>query len=352
MNKKDKITVAIIGLGKRGRTHLTNFLKFPEISLIGVSDIKNVDSFGKSIKYYKDYLELLNKNNPKAVSICLPTALHYKVATECLKKGIHVLLEKPMTLTVGQAKNLISLSNKKKSLLMVGFNLKYDINIEKINKIIKSGKIGKIFMIRGRQSHDWGGLKPFSWLTNKAVSGGGTIIDNASHYLNLFEYLLGNISELQAFSNNLSFDKGIEDNAIISLKFKSKVLGIIETSWKDPSGRNNLITVYGSKGVIEYTDANDRKNLVVRYYNRDRDLWNIMNYSNYYIPKGIETLLKKPLKAPIITDNTNAMISRFISLIKNNNQRSEIKNTLLALRTVILVQASYESIKKSKVVKI
>ncbi|MDD4476613.1 MAG: Gfo/Idh/MocA family oxidoreductase [Patescibacteria group bacterium] len=346
-----EIKIAIIGYGKRGKTHLRNYSKINGAKVVAICDVDNNIILDRNIKYYQDFKKMIDSEKIDAISICTPTNEHYPIALYCLRKGIHVLCEKPITLTIKQAQELSYVAQKNKLTLQVGYHLKFDGLISKFKSIINSNELGKILMIRARQAHDWGGLKPFGWLLNKSKSGGGTIIDNASHYLNLFEYLLGNIEEIHAFSNNLSFKKDVEDNAIITMKFKTGILGEIETSWQDSSGRNNQLLVYGSKATAEYKETNIERTLEIKKYTQDKDEWNRSIRENIYLPKGIEQLSKKnniDNSKGLLFESTENMLHYFIDSI--GKQKAIIPNNFT--RTQQLINSVYESIAKKRVIKI
>ncbi|MFH1233856.1 MAG: Gfo/Idh/MocA family oxidoreductase [Patescibacteria group bacterium] len=349
MNKKIKI--AIIGYGKRGKTHLRNYLKINDAEVVAICDVNKNIIIGRDIKYYQDFKIMIDSEKIDAISICTPTNEHYSIALYCLRKGVHILCEKPITLTIKQAQELSHMAQKNNLTLQVGYHLKFDSLINKLKLIIDSNELGKILMIRARQAHNWGGLKPFGWLIDKSKSGGGTIIDNASHYLNLFEYLLGNIEEIHAFSNNLSFKKDVEDNAIITMKFKTDTLGEIETSWQDSSGRNNQLLICGSKATAEYKETNIERTLEVKKYTQDKDEWNRLIGENIYLPKGIEQLSKKnniDNSKGLLFESTENMLNYFIDSIRKQTAISPNNFT----RTQQLINSVYESIAKKRVIKI
>jgi UDP-N-acetylglucosamine 3-dehydrogenase len=348
---KEKIKIAIIGYGKRGKTHLRNYSKISNTEVIAICDINNDVIFDHNVKYYQDFKTMINSENIDAVSICTPTNEHYPIALYCLKKRIHVLCEKPITLTIKHARELSRISQKNNLTLQVGYHLRFDSLINKLKSTIDSKELGEILMVKARQAHDWGGLKPFGWLLDKTKSGGGTIIDNASHYLNLFEYLLGDIEEIHAFSNNLSFKNDVEDNAIITMKFKTGILGEIETSWQDSSGRNNQLLVYGNKATVEYKETNTERILEIKKYTQDKDQWNRLIRENIYLPKGVEQLSKKnniDNNKELLFENTENMLYYFIDSIIE--QKVSVTNNFI--RTQQLINSTYQSIIKKRVVKI
>lgn len=349
MNKK--IKVAIVGYGKRGKTHLRNYLKINGVEVVAICDVNKNITLNHGVKCYQNFKKMIDSERIDAISICVPTNEHYPITLYCLKKRIHVLCEKPITLSLKEAKELSRVAQKNNSILQVGYHLKFDNLINKLKSVIDSNELGKIFMIRARQAHNWGGLKPFGWLLDRSKSGGGTIIDNASHYLNLFEYLLGNIKEIHAFSNNLSFKRGVEDNAIITMKFKTGVLGEIETSWQDSSGRNNQLLIYGDKATAEYKETNIERMLEIKKYIQDKDEWNRLIRENIYLPKGIEQLSKNnniDSNKRLLFESTENMLNFFIDLTRKPTVN--ILNNLT--RTQKLIDSVYKSIVNKRVIKI
>jgi len=118
-----KINVAIVGIGHLGTRHLKIYAELKEkVNLIGISDLKAERTKKLSqhykVPFFKDYRELLDK--VEAVNICVPTTLHYSIAQDFLKKGIHTFIEKPITPTVAEAQKLINLAEKNKVKLQVG----------------------------------------------------------------------------------------------------------------------------------------------------------------------------------------------------------------------------------------
>ena len=132
----EKLRIAVVGTGHLGSFHAkvySTIAKKSGISLIGVCDvnIKAAEEVGKkyNISYYSDYHDLLDKID--AVSIVVPTTLHYKVAKDFLKAGVHVLIEKPMTKSLEEADELIELAKKKNLVLQVG-------HIERFNSAVRA----------------------------------------------------------------------------------------------------------------------------------------------------------------------------------------------------------------------
>jgi predicted dehydrogenase len=136
-----KPNVAVIGLGHLGSKHARIYASFQGANLAAICDT-NEEKLEKiagdfKTKPYLDYTKLLSRENLDAVSICVPTELHYKIARDCLKKSLHVLVEKPITTTVKQADELLSLAKRKKLVFQVGHVERFNSAFEAIRQIVK-----------------------------------------------------------------------------------------------------------------------------------------------------------------------------------------------------------------------
>ena len=138
-----KTNIAIIGLGKLGSKHVENYNRIKTVSIIATCDNnpKTINNLSKDLKrnFYTDYKKIPLKTL-KAVSICVPTYLHYKIAKYFLENKIHCLVEKPIAINLKQANNLIKLAKKHKVILQVGHIERFNCAYQSIEKNIKNPK--------------------------------------------------------------------------------------------------------------------------------------------------------------------------------------------------------------------
>jgi len=135
------INVAVIGAGHLGSKHARIYASFQGANLAAICDT-NEEKLEKiagdfKTKPYLDYVKLLGQENLDAVSICVPTEFHYKIARDCLKKNLHVLVEKPITTTVKQADELLDLAKRKKLVFQVGHVERFNSAFQAIRQVVK-----------------------------------------------------------------------------------------------------------------------------------------------------------------------------------------------------------------------
>lgn len=131
------LKVAVIGVGHLGKEHARVYTELPGVSLVGVVDIQpqQAEKIAQRYhtKYFSNYQEVLDQ--AEAVSIAVPTKSHYGIAKDCLQRGIHVIIEKPMTGTVQEARELIALSKAKGVVLQAGYIERFNPALDAIKKL-------------------------------------------------------------------------------------------------------------------------------------------------------------------------------------------------------------------------
>ena len=253
MKKKinSKIKFAFIGCGlignKRANTISNN-------SIIGCYDAikKKSNTFSKKFfcKSYNDYNELIKDSD--AVIICTPHKFLDTFALISLKLGKHVFVEKPGAISLKRLKNL---KNKAKFLnrnlkIQVGFNHRFHPSIIQAIKMVNQKTLGDIMYVRSRYGH--GGRKNYEkeWRMNKSISGGGELIDQGSHIIDLSRIFLGEFIKIDSYLNNFFWDSKVEDNAFLTLKTKNNKIAFLHascTEWKNKFS----FEIFGKKGKLE-----------------------------------------------------------------------------------------------------
>ena len=216
-------------------------------------------------RVYEDYKsmairEARLKNGIEAVAIVTPNHVHYPAAREFLKRGIHVICDKPLTSTMADAKKLVAAAGKSDALFVLTHNYTGYPMVRQAREMVASGEIGTIRVVQAEYPQDWlteaQDFKQAEWRTDPARSGaGGSTGDIGTHAYNLACFVTGLEAEslaadIQAFVSG----RQVDDNAHVLLRFKGGARGMLWSSQVAPGNENALrLRVYGDKGGLEWS---------------------------------------------------------------------------------------------------
>lgn len=241
--KETNLKAAVIGVGNIGYHHCRILKGMGGVSLRGLADIdeerRNLLSKEFETTGYADYRELMDRENPDFVTIAVPVRQHFPVASECLDRGIHVLLEKPASDRIEEIEKLISSSQKSNCLLTVGHVERFNPAVKALKELIDKDELGTITNLVARRV---GGYPP-------KLTDIGVFVDLAVHDIDVFRYLIGvnpdkiEVQRLNVHSNT------VEDAATAFLQYPS-ASGFIQVNWITPVKIRQL-SVTGTKGHAE-----------------------------------------------------------------------------------------------------
>ena len=205
--------------------------------------------------------ESLRKDGIEAVAIVTPNNMHAESAIAFLKKGIHVICEKPLTATLDQAKNLAKVARETKALFVLTHNYSGYPLIRQARAMIKAGEIGKVITVHAEYLVEWlnqaeekDGLKQAIWRTDPSIAGSGCVGDIGTHAFHLVRFVTGlKVDEISAELTTFVPDRKVDDLVISKLNFSNGAKGILWASQVAIGGENALrIRVYGSIGSLEW----------------------------------------------------------------------------------------------------
>jgi predicted dehydrogenase len=211
------INVAIIGFGKMGQTRASALNKINYCNINCVYDFITIAESEYPIADTVD--NIFSDENIHAVFICTVNSMNKELVIRGLESNKHVFCEKPPAFTADEVREIIAaekISNKK---LMYGFNHRHHGAVIKMKTEVDTGKYGKVLWMRGRygKSVDEGYFD--TWRVNKDIAGGGILIDQGIHMLDLFNHIGGGFDQVHAFVSNLYWNlEGIEDNVFAIFK--------------------------------------------------------------------------------------------------------------------------------------
>jgi len=287
----EKLKVAIIGAGSIAEMgHLPYYQKHPQVELVAIVDknLKRVQYMREKYsisKIYSSFEEMVNDIKVDAVSICTPNVDHFPIAWEALNRGIHILVEKPLTTTYEEALKLQKIAIEKKCVAMVGMTHRFRNDVKALKKYVETGELGDIYYAKAKILRRRG--TPRGWFTDKGRSGGGALMDIGVHALDLVWWLAGRPLPISvsghlvkgigayfreflsgwksAVEENKDWGKfDVEDFATAFIRFKNDLVLHLEVSWaiNGPQDEGLKVELYGTRGgltlepLVFYSDKN------------------------------------------------------------------------------------------------
>ena len=256
----EHIKVAVIGIGNMGFAHAACIAKneIKGMSLTAVCDTtdKKLAEFSEkypNIKGYTSYEELFNDKICDSVIIAVPHPLHAEIAVKALEHGLNVMLEKPADISVSRVKKLNEAAEKSGKVFSVMFNQRTNPLFAKAREIVKSGELGElkrtVWIItnwfRTQNYYDSG-----DWRATWSGEGGGALLNQAPHNLDLWQWICGMPESVTAFCDIAKYHNiEVEDDATIFTRYKNGATGVFMTSTGEYPGTNRL-EISGDLGKI------------------------------------------------------------------------------------------------------
>ena len=227
--------VGIAGYGVVGKTRLSSILKNTSYKITAISENNSIarEDIPKNIKVFEDYQSLIESSNIDIIFISLPNKFAANATILSLKKGLHVFCEKPPAKTVAELAEVLLVSQKYPDLkLMYGFNHRFHHSVEEAKLIIEENSLGRLVNMRGVYGKSQMiSFNQSDWRTRRDESGGGILLDQGIHILDLMRYLSGeDFSEIFSFIDNAFWNFDVEDNAYVLMRSSKGVVAQLHSS--------------------------------------------------------------------------------------------------------------------------
>lgn len=255
MTNNQPVKVGIVGVGYWGPKLARNFHDLPTAKLSMVADLSDsrlaeINKIYPEVEVTKNYSEMLGKVD--AVIVATPVHAHFALAQQALQAGKHVMIEKPITSSLAQAKKLIEIADEKKLTLMVGHTFEYNPAVVAIREIIQSGELGQIYYMNSTRAN-LGLLQPDI----------NVMWDLAPHDISILCYILGTNPESVSArgATYVNRSKNLAEVVYMTLIFPNNILVNSRLSWLDPVKQRRL-TIVGSRKMLVYDDILDDKVII------------------------------------------------------------------------------------------
>ena len=250
------VGTALIGLGKVADTHAAALASLPASRFIAVCDpvLERCKAFAAryGVRAYQHVADLLDDAEVQVVTICTPHPTHAELAIRAAEAGRHVLVEKPMAIRLADCDAMIDAAATHRVKLGVVSQRRYYEPLIRMRRAISEGRIGQpalgTLMVLGWRSEEYYRLDP--WRGTWAGEGGGLLVTQITHHLDLFQWLMGPVDELFGHWANLNHPSiEVEDTAVAVLRFANGALGSIVASNSQKPGLFARIHVHGTSGA-------------------------------------------------------------------------------------------------------
>ena len=245
----------LIGAGCIGQLRAQALAKVPGARLVAVTEIDQRRAVraaaGSRARVCKDVAEMLDLAHVEAVIVSTPPQFHEEATVAALAAGKHVLCEKPLSNSLDSCHRIVEAAHKSGKMLATGFNHRYFPAIRFLKRTLADGVIGKLDHVRAFAGHE--GLSQFRapWEYDKAVIGGGALMDVGIHLIDLIAYILGDVREVFGITTNQVWQlPETEDNGFALLRNATGTVATLHATWTEWKGYRFYVEAYGDKGMV------------------------------------------------------------------------------------------------------
>jgi len=251
-----KLKCAIIGAGNIAAHHLKAWQETEKVDVVGICrrDEQKAKAFAEqhNIQYTTDYQDYFNNPDIDIIDIVLPSGLHADIGIQAAEAGKHVIVEKPIDVTLEKADALIDACKENNVTLSVISQYRYMDGMLKMYDVLEQGKLGKL--IQGDAYIKWFRPQAYydsgAWRGTWALDGGGPFMNQGIHFIDLLLSAMGPVKSVYAKTQTLAHDIEVEDNGVALVEFQSGALGVIEASTAAFPGLPAKLDIHGTKGTL------------------------------------------------------------------------------------------------------
>ncbi len=243
---------AIVGAGGIAQTHLQAFRTTTVGKLVAVVDVRKEAAEAMAATQhclaFQDVASMLASTKIDAAIVCTTPTTHPEICAQLAEAGVHVLCEKPMAVSREATLRMIETANKYQTQLTMASKFRYVSDMVFAKQLIVSGVLGDIALLENTFTGHVDMQR--RWNSNPEVSGGGVIIDNGTHSVDIVRYLLGPLQAIQAIEGRRIQNIAVEDTARIHAKTADGVLAAMDLSWSFHKQTPWYVSVYGTRGTV------------------------------------------------------------------------------------------------------
>lgn len=251
-----KLRIGFIGAGGISHGHYLRLNATRKARVTALCDISpaSLDRFyarcegSRGLPVYEDYRDMIAREELDGVAVLTPHTLHFEHACHAMRKGLHVLMEKPMVCSIRHAKAIIGLARETKRVLSLSYQRHYDPMFRYMREKIAKGALGEVRFVQAIQSQEWLRATRGTWRQTMALSGGGQLNDSGSHLVDIIMWVTG-MKVQEVFARSNFYDTEVDIDNTLAMKFENGALGSMSIIGNAPTWYEDH-SIVGTKGAF------------------------------------------------------------------------------------------------------
>ena len=338
-----QFNIGIVGVGNIADIHAQALIESSNGSLVSVysRNENNVKNFAKKYKVtaFTNWDEFISDINLDCVSICTPNGTHLDYGEKAAKANKHIIVEKPIEVSLKRAKKLISVCKENHVGLAVIYQNRFISEIINLKEQLDKNVLGKLFMgdayikwFRSQEYYDSG-----AWRGTIELDGGGVLINQGIHTVDLLQWLMGDVKSVYAQAGTFTHKLEGEDNVVATLSFKNGEIGVIQASSSVQPAQPRRIEIHGEKGTAKING--DEVNLSIAGKDEDNEQDDKKNLQSAGASSPLAGFSVEPHKK---------QFEAIVEAINKNNEPPV--SGIESLKSLAIVKAIYESSKTNIII--
>jgi predicted dehydrogenase len=242
----------MVGAGGIAQAYAQAFRDTDIANLVAVADVRaeSAEAIAQSIgaTAYATHEEMADTENLDAVVVCTPPVTHRNICADLANRGLHVLCEKPLAIDSNSAREMFDAAVQNNVKLTMATKFRYAADVIRAKSIVSSGILGDVILFE----NCFTGHVDMSqrWNSNPEISGGGVLIDNGTHSVDIIRYFLGPVAEVQVVEGRRIQQLDVEDTVRMFVRTNEGIMGSIDLSWSMNKEQPYYLSIYGSHGTV------------------------------------------------------------------------------------------------------
>lgn len=251
LSNYETIRFGLVGAGAIAKAHVEAMRAADGIALAGVADVNEAAAreLAGDVPVFASLDAMIAGCAPDAVLICTPPDTHPALAIAAAKAGLHILCEKPLAIGLREAQTMVDAASRAGVVLTMATKFRYVPDLARARNAIRLGALGNVTLVRN--AFESPVQMAGRWNTDRLRSGGGVLIDNGTHSVDVLRFLLGPIESVSCSEGERTQGLPVDETVRLYARAESGAFGIVDLSWSRPSASPWFVEIVGTRGRIE-----------------------------------------------------------------------------------------------------